>query len=371
MANPLYINWRQRSLLPYNKEFRKLGIPMFNEDEKKLPFKHRIANFFIEHGNYRITQKAELLPEVQEKLKNFGRTISCELKDAISNRDKDENYIEGIASLTPKEKKRIIANTVADLIGNGCWQYLVEQNAILSKAPKGYWTDGINRTFWVKELVACLNKDPRDLSTDDLEDNGLRSIRRYCDESVFKAVTEAYPEKGIKAWEMATTPMRFFNATQNRIAAVKWLCETKLAKSGKPKDPRSLICDDFKNNRLGGLIQYPHYCFSTFKAASEAYPEQGINEWEMATTPMSFYEETENRIAAVRWLCEVKLAKDGKAKNPRELKTDDFIDNRLGGLLACRYESSPFLAVSEAYPELNLIKDDMTHQKGYQNKKKL
>ena len=353
--------------MPHNKEFRKLGIPMFNEEEKKLSFKHRIAKFFIEHGNYRITQKAELLPEVQEKLKNLGRTISFEQKDIISNRDKDENSIEGIASITPKEKKRIIADTVADLIDEGKWQSLLERTAILAGAPRSYWDDEINRTFWVKELVAHLNKDPRNLSEDNFNDNGLRSILRHCNESVFIAVTEAYPEKNIKAWEMARSPSGFFEAAQNRIVAVKWLCETKLAKGGKPKDPRDLIGDDFYNNRLNGLLDY-HYGFSPFKAVSEAYPEQGIKEWEMATAPMGFYEEKQNRIAAVRWLCEVKLAKDGKPKDPRELKSDDFVDNRLGGLLEKWYNSSPFLAVEEAYPELNLNKQDMQHQKGFQKK---
>ncbi|MCX6770868.1 MAG: hypothetical protein NTX79_02320 [Candidatus Micrarchaeota archaeon] len=119
MANPLYINWRQRNPVPHDKEFFKLGIPMFNEQEKKFPFKSRLAKFFIEHGNYKITQKAASLPEVQAELNKRGITIGYEQKDIISNRDKDESYIEGIASITPKEKKRVIAETVADLIDGG------------------------------------------------------------------------------------------------------------------------------------------------------------------------------------------------------------------------------------------------------------
>ncbi|MCX6770869.1 MAG: hypothetical protein NTX79_02325 [Candidatus Micrarchaeota archaeon] len=245
----------------------------------------------------------------------------------------------------------------------------MEKKAINSDAPRNYWKDKINRTFWVKELVAYLNKDPRDISENEFNNNGLRSVLKHCGESLFKALIEAFPEKGIKAWEMDRTPRGFFEDAQNRIAAVKWLCEIKLAKEGKSKNPRDVIGDDFYNNRLTGLLAH-HYVFSPFKAISEAYPGQGIKEWEMGTAPMGFYEEKQNRIAAVRWLCEEKLALDGQPKDPRQLTGDDFTNNRMAGLLANYYDSSPFKAVSEAYPELGLNKVDMKNKPHHSNKKK-
>ena len=85
---------------------------------------------------------------------------------------------------------------------------------------------------------------------------------------------------------------------------------------------------------------------------------------------MGFYEEKQNRIAAVRWLCEEKLALDGKPKDPRQLIGDDFTNNRMAGLLANYYDSSPFKAVSEAYPELGLNEVDMKNKPHHSNKKK-
>jgi len=351
-----YINFRQRNPSKPNQEFMKLGIPLFSQEEKQLALKDRLARFFITHGSYKITMKAEALPEVKDAFLKRGITVGYEQKDIISNRDKDEKYVESMASITPREKKRIIADIVADLIDNDKWQELFEAGAVKPRAPNGYWSDKKNRVYWAKELVSFLGKDPKDMVQNDFSDNGLVSVIDRYGGSPFKAVSEAYPEEKIKEWEMSVTPNNFLNKPENRIAAVRWLCE-KLG-----KDPRDLIVDDFDANRLGGLI-YNQCEGSPFKAVSEAFPGLGIKAWEMSMTPMGFFEKKENRVAAVKWLAE-KLNKD-----PRDLAIDDFRSNRLRGLID-HYQDSPFEAVSEAFPGLGIKAWEMlTTPMGFFDKK--
>ena len=352
-----YINFRQRNPSKPNQEFMKLGIPLFSQEEKQLALKDRLARFFITHGSYKITMKAEALPEVKDAFLKRGITVGYEQKDIISNRDKDEKYVESMASITPREKKRIIADIVADLIDNDKWQELFEAGAVKPRAPNGYWSDKKNRVYWAKELVSFLGKDPKDMVQNDFSDNGLVSVIDRYGGSPFKAVSEAYPEEKIKEWEMSVTPNNFLNKPENRIAAVRWLCE-KLG-----KDPRDLIVDDFDANRLGGLI-YNQCEGSPFKAVSEAFPGLGIKAWEMSMTPMGFFEKKENRVAAVKWLAE-KLNKE-----PRDLTKDVFLCNRLTGLLYYHYNNSPFAAVSEAFSELGIKAWEMlTTPMGFFDKK--
>jgi len=113
------------------------------------------------------------------------------------------------------------------------------------------------------------------------------------------------------------------------------------------KDPRDLIGEDFESNMLGGLSDY-YYRGKPYNAATEAFPEQKIQPWEMAITPNGFFSIAENRIAAVRWLAK-KLR-----KKPKYLSGVDFKNNRLGGLLSVKYRDSPYAAVTEAFPELNI-----------------
>jgi hypothetical protein len=110
------------------------------------------------------------------------------------------------------------------------------------------------------------------------------------------------------------------------------------------KDPRDITQDDFISNRVYGAMK--QHGDSPYSAISEAFPELEINPWEMLQTPHGFYKKKENRVAAVRWLVE-KLGKD-----PRDITADDFQSNRLWGLFDEYYRSSPYEAISEAFPDI-------------------
>ncbi len=226
----------------------------------------------------------------------------------------------------------------------------------MSKAPSGFYNEKENCIAAVKWLVQKLGKDPRDMELDDFHRNGLGGLMSndHHGNSPFSAVSEAFPELDIKPWEMKETPHGFYTKKENRAAAVRWLVQ-KLE-----KDPRDLKRDDFDSNRLGNIMNYCNY--RLHPAVAEAFPE--IKPWEMEVTPRGFYEKKENRIAAVKWLVQ-KLGKD-----PRDVTKNEFQANRMGGLICDHYGSSPFSAVSEAFPELGIKAWEMKRTpQGFYSKK--
>jgi|GEM_PF-6133397 len=275
--------------------------------------------------------------------------------------DKRENRIKAVKWLAKKLDKDPRDLTVDDFTMNRlgglfCHHYASSPYKAVTEAfpekevmpwemivtPRGFFESRENRVEAIKWLAKKVGNDPRDLNTDDFTMNRLGGLMNHYSGSIYAAVSEAFPEQGIKPWEMNVTPRGFFDKKRNCVEAVRWLAK-KL-----DKDPRDLTSDDFYSNRLSGLIG-EMYNGSPYAAVSHAFPEQEIRAWEMAKSPTGFYEKKENRIEAVRWLVE-KVNKD-----PRDLREEDFISNRLYGLLASKYYlGSPHKAVSEAFPELNI-----------------
>jgi len=243
--------------------------------------------------------------------------------------------------LSPEPTPREISGktTMEDFWIEEGW-YKVDRNGW--RLTPGKWKDDEEtRIRAIKFLVeVVLRKDPRDVTSEDLNSNKLRGLLPYYSDSPYKVVSEAFPELNIKPWEMSTTPRDFYEEKENRVKAVKWLVK-KLG-----KDPRDITQEDFESNRLRGLL--PYYSGSPHKAVSEAFPEFDIKPWEMIVTPRGFYEEKENRVAAVKWLVK-KLDKD-----LRNVTQEDFHSNRLGGLLNAHYSDSPYEAVSKAFPKLKI-----------------
>lgn len=202
---------------------------------------------------------------------------------------------------------------------------------------QGRWAENPeNRRMAIRFLVEnVLGKDPRKVRYADFQYNLLSYVvGKFYQGSPYAAIYDAYPEERIMPWEMHFTPKNFFELKKNRVKATRWL--VRLA----GKDPRDIICRDFEANGLVGLIDF--YGKSPHKAVSEAFPLQHIMPWEMSVTPNGFYKSRTNRVAAIRWLME-RLPKEGK-----EVVQQDFIDNRLRGLLFNYYNGSPYAALLDA-----------------------
>ena len=201
----------------------------------------------------------------------------------------------------------------------------------MSKAPNGSYDSKENRVAATRWLVDKLGKDPRDIMQENFRSTRLRGLLSRCNESPYEALTEAGYQ--MQPWEMAVTPMGFYESKENRIAATRWLVD-KLG-----KDPRDITKEDFNSNRLRGLL-VEYYKDSPYAALLEAgykfYP------WEMKMTPTGVYDSKENRVAAIKWLVQ-KLKKD-----PRDITGEAFHTNRLGGLLVEYYKDGPYEALLEA-----------------------
>ena len=122
------------------------------------------------------------------------------------------------------------------------------------------------------------------------------------------------------------------------------------------KTPKEITKDDFLDNGLSGLLgRYKNSPYLALVEAGYAYSLEEIEEhankmefktekiypWEMDKSPYVYGQE-KIRIAATKWLV-WKLGKE-----PKEITTDDFNDNGLGGLLQGRYNNSPYNALLEA-----------------------
>ncbi len=167
----------------------------------------------------------------------------------------------------------------------------------------------------------------------DMEANGMRSMEDFWIAKGWYRVDEH--------GEIRLKFAKWSGDEQAQVEAIRLLVKIL------GKDPRHMTLDDFVSNRLGGLITN-QYKSSPYAALDAAFPELGILPWEMSVTPNNFYNYERHRVAATRWLIE-----DVLKTNPRDVFIEDFSSHGLGGLID-HYSRTPYLAVKEAYPELNI-----------------
>ena len=143
------------------------------------------------------------------------------------------------------------------------------------------YEDKQNRIAACKWLIWKLNKEAREITVYDFNNNGLSGlITNHYKDSPYIALVEAgyvysldeikeHSRTGFKTdkiypWELNQTPNRIWPHKENRIFATKWLI-WKLN-----KNPREITGDDFNNNGLSGLLARPEYNCSPYKALLEA-----------------------------------------------------------------------------------------------------
>jgi len=150
---------------------------------------------------------------------------------------------------------------------------------------------------------------------------------------------------------------------ETRAAATRWLVDMVLK-----IDPRKLTAKMLHQSRLGGMVR-TYYRSSPYLVLKAAGYE--IMPWEMGITPQHYFDERENRIAAIKWLVE-KLGKkeEGReAKRPQDIIGDDFADNGLEAMLSRHYRNTPYLALIDAGYKIEPW-EMRNVQKGYFDKRK-
>jgi hypothetical protein len=306
---------------------------------RSAEFKRWLALYFIEKGYYKTTDKA-----IEEFGTDNTPKQTMEFAEVCSDREREERTQYRVG-LTKKEKKKIAHVKIADMIDKGKSEELYDEGHIVG--GRASWKDRNVRIIVVRKLAEILDKNPRNLMREDFYKNRLRGLfATHYNSSPYVAISEAFHEMDIKPWEMTMTPIRFYENKGNRVAAVRWL----IKKVGK--DPRNVTYEDFCKNGLRGLLDYCNK--HPYAGIAEAFPELDIKPWEMIRTPHGFFDEKENRIVAVKWLVQ-KLGKD-----PRNVTYEDFYKNRLSGLFDEHYNSSPYVAISEAFHEMDIKPWEMT-----------
>ncbi len=205
----------------------------------------------------------------------------------------------------------------------------------MAKTPQNIYDSEKNRVAATTWLVRKLGKDPRDITQEDFYANRLCGLLTdHYSGSPYDALKDA--GYAFHPWEMSVTPRGFYESKKNRVAAITWLVK-KLS-----KESRDMTLEDFRSNRLGGLLSN-YYSDIPYYALKEA--GYNLHPWEMLKTPQTFYESKDIRIAAINWLVQ-RVKKSGK--EPRDITQEEFRSNRLGGLLYNYYNGSPYDALLEA-----------------------
>ncbi len=151
----------------------------------------------------------------------------------------------------------------------------------MPQVPAGFLQEKEFRISSTKWLVWKTRKEPRDLKAEDFNSRGLYGLLSlHYGNSPFRALIEAgygyseqevleqyragfFKNEKIYPWEMKQVMHGFFDNPKLRSAAVRWL----ILKTGKSAE--KLQANDFRNNRLGGLLMN-RYGNSPIEAIREA-----------------------------------------------------------------------------------------------------
>lgn len=229
------------------------------------------------------------------------------------------------------------------------------RNKIRNGFPRNFWKGEMElerakilTRYFIEEILNWSQEDVRNhLSQRTFYENGSRALLRPFNDSVFRAIENAYPGK-FKKWEFRQNRMWKGHAGLKLAAeATRWLIEEKL--KWPPEDVREkLCCDTFIINGFSGMLME---CLngSPYKAIENAYPGR-YKEWEFSQNRM-WKGKTGLELArkATKWLIEEKLKwSDGEIK--AKLSQEVFKANGLRGMLAICFENSPYKAIENAYP---------------------
>lgn len=171
-------------------------------------------------------------------------------------------------------------------------------------------------------------------------------IDRVFGGSTFKAINNAYPNR-FKIWEFQQVPKGFWN-DETICEALQWILE---------KHPEIQITDltykDIHNYGTNAMYQYMmKEKKNLYYYVNLIFPNK-YQEWEFYRVSNKFWANKENRVRAIKWLVEDRLGIDINNAEEKMVKLEDFKSNKLEGLIAWHYNGSVYLALKEAYPNID------------------
>jgi len=326
-------------------EIRKLDVLV--DKPTRISFSEKLYHHFIMGaGRFKLLEKAYSLPEVAPHVR----------------KTRDKYIAHGIIRELLKEK--------------GMWLKLVRKGAIIGLAPRHFWETPENRIKWTQDLATYLKKPSHLLSEADFNGNGLHTIIVASGSNIHKVLSEAFPDDKIMPWQTGRIRDGYFDVAENRIAAVRWLCETCLK-----KPPLTLTALDYIENGLFNLLKKND--FSLYKTIKEAYPDRISSPSEMLRKPQGFYKirknrlkilkeilaqtkrpqdytEEEMRIVALHDTAKENMTKDEwrvyfslkEPQDPRRLEARQFNNYGAGALF--NYYGSVYACIADLLPELKI-----------------
>ncbi len=200
-------------------------------------------------------------------------------------------------------------------------------------------------------ILELLNKSPRDILHSADEDffyrYHLQNVYRYFNYSVNRVMANAFPAE-IVPWEGSRSEANYWADQSNRIAAIHWLVERRLARSADTLYMEPLTRDDFTRNGLSYLFN--SYYNSVRKALCEAYPNRAP--YELGKVPYSYWTE-ETAAAAIRWMAAKKgweVSELPRQVRSKALNRKTFSEFGLATLFEKRFSKNIYQAINAAWP---------------------
>lgn len=289
---------------------------------------------------------------------NVGKGIKKSVNLHLS--EEGHLVIEGLGTASVKHKLHLHNENIVELEITSKITPIDKQTELLKmgvtkpwlvgKTPNGFWNYEDNQKMALKwlfeEKLQWTEEDIKKKTTKKVfTDNKLMGmLKNAFGSSPYRAV-EFYSDGKIKPWEMKVTPMSYFDALENQIAAVKWLFDEKLKwtdEDFKNKMSKQVFID----NGLASLFsRYNNY----YQILELVYPKR-FNAWEvMDYVPHGFWDKKENRLSALQWLFEDNL-KWTEKDIITKINIHVFREYGLDGLFQLKYESRTYEVVEELYP---------------------
>ncbi|MDE1851280.1 MAG: hypothetical protein KGH69_01145 [Candidatus Micrarchaeota archaeon] len=259
--------------------------------------------------------------------------VPDERRIEVMNGDRERVDVGGVHVVRPIKRK-----TMKHFWLMQGW-YVVKDGTVALRSAD--WRNPEARREAVRFLVdEVLEVEPRMIKTGDFGNNMLRQLlNKYFGHSAYKAIDFAFPELGIKPWEMpyVRAPANTFADQEARRDAYVWL--ERMA----GKDWSRITAKDFQEWGLWGpFVRY--WGSSPFKAACEAHPELDVQRDKMERQPRGYRADAEGNREKIRRMVE------RSGKDPRLITKYDFhsYGEGLGTIFVHDYNGSAFRALLDA-----------------------
>lgn len=222
--------------------------------------------------------------------------------------------------------------------------YKLVLDGTLKKFPM-YYLDKIKcktiLRYVVLEKYKYSREDILKLNRNFLSDNKMGGFKNFFDTQIYKMLSYSFPELEIKPWELTKVYPNYWKDKDNQKEFIIWVAEKEGLDLNSKQDLRKLTADVIQ--RYGGSKPLVH-SGGEYELLKSVTGDK-YKEWEIIA--ISSWSK-EKAIDAVKWLVEERL--NITLEQACDLKTSDFMENNLDGMLQKVFKHSILAALNTAYP---------------------